>query len=372
VLTGFLGFSARPAAGHCRRPSHFTVAVALAVTLTGGCREHQEPDVFAARLAMRTAIRRLRPMALEKSRYLERLVADAEITTARETYAPFWRPLEGSAQASWLRAVRAASEATREANRKRSTARERYLVLLPQAQDDVARARAEIRETGMGRREAAALERALTSLATARRFTQAGDYLRGAEKLLKAREFATVVHKGWSSVHARFTDPRLIAQWHQWAEAAIEESRVTGETVILVDKLHRRLLLYREGLRMVSFPAELGANGLRRKEHAGDRATPEGRYRVVQLKQNSSTKYYKALLINYPNDDDRERFSHGKRRGTIPTRAGIGNLIEIHGEGGEGRDWTDGCVALANSDMDTVFARANIGTSVTIVGRYDH
>lgn len=371
MLTALSGFSARPAAGSRRRPSLFGLALALAAGLTAGCGEPEEPDVFAARMAMRTAIRRLRPVALEKSRYLERLVADAEIATARETNAPFWRPLDGYAQASWLRAVHAASEAVREASQKRSTARGHYLALLPQAQDDLARARAEMRETGMGRREAAAIERAQTSLNTARRFAQAGDYLRAAEKLGKAREFTAVVHKGWSAVHARFTDPRLIVQWRQWAEEAIEESRVSGETVILVDKLHRRLHLYVQGLRMVSFPAELGANGLRRKEHAGDRATPEGRYRVVQVKQNSSTKYYKALLINYPNDDDQVRFSQGKRRGTIPTRAGIGSLIEIHGEGGEGRDWTDGCVALVNSDMDVVFARAKVGTSVTIVGRYD-
>ena len=65
------------------------------------------------------------------------------------------------------------------------------------------------------------------------------------------------------------------------------------------------------------------------------------------------------------------RFALGKVRGIIPTRVGIGNLIEIHGEGGEGRDWTDGCVALANPDMDRVFALTEVGTPVTIVGTYE-
>jgi L,D-peptidoglycan transpeptidase YkuD (ErfK/YbiS/YcfS/YnhG family) len=54
----------------------------------------------------------------------------------------------------------------------------------------------------------------------------------------------------------------------------------------------------------------------------------------------------------------------------VPANAGIGSLIEIHGEGGQGRDWTDGCVALSNSDMDRVFSHARVGTPVTIVGTF--
>ena len=65
------------------------------------------------------------------------------------------------------------------------------------------------------------------------------------------------------------------------------------------------------------------------------------------------------------------RFALGQGRGTILTGVGIGNLIEIHGDGGEGRDWTDGCVALANPDMDRVFAHVRVGTPVTIVGTYE-
>jgi lipoprotein-anchoring transpeptidase ErfK/SrfK len=56
------------------------------------------------------------------------------------------------------------------------------------------------------------------------------------------------------------------------------------------------------------------------------------------------------------------------KRGELHLRARIGGLIEIHGEGGQGRDWTNGCVALSNRDMDEVFALARVGTRVTIVG----
>jgi len=57
-----------------------------------------------------------------------------------------------------------------------------------------------------------------------------------------------------------------------------------------------------------------------------------------------------------------------KRRGELPRGSGIGGLIEIHGEGGRGQNWTDGCVALKNADMDDLFARVRNGTRVTIVG----
>ena len=52
----------------------------------------------------------------------------------------------------------------------------------------------------------------------------------------------------------------------------------------------------------------------------------------------------------------------------MPAAAGIGGLIEIHGEGGRGRDWTRGCVALANPDIDDLFRHVEVGTPVTIVG----
>jgi lipoprotein-anchoring transpeptidase ErfK/SrfK len=52
----------------------------------------------------------------------------------------------------------------------------------------------------------------------------------------------------------------------------------------------------------------------------------------------------------------------------VPDGTGPGSLIEIHGHGGTGRDWTDGCVALSNEDMDQLFSRVRVGTPVTIVG----
>jgi len=327
--------------------------------------------VAGVRGALGRAIRRVRPAYPEKARYLERLVADAEVATAGELAAPWWAATPGRGSAAWLRAAVAARRVAWAVADERNAAAARYRAVYPAVAAEVGRARSEMRETGMGRREAAALERAVVALATAERLAAAGEHARATEKLETARQLAAVVHTGWQTLHARFADPTLRAQWRRWVDLTIEESRISGDTAIVVDKLHRRLLLFQDGLKMAEFPAELGANGLRRKEHAGDRATPEGMYRVVKLKEGHQTKYYKALLINYPNDEDRVRYARAKARGTIPARAGIGSLIEIHGHGGEGQDWTDGCVALANEHMDVVFARSRIGTPVTIVGTYE-
>jgi L,D-peptidoglycan transpeptidase YkuD (ErfK/YbiS/YcfS/YnhG family) len=314
---------------------------------------------------VRLAVRLARPGAPQQARYLERLAADAETATAGEIANS---GQSGRAQAAWLRTVIAARNVARAVRTQRSSARRRYETLFPAVDASMKRAGAEIHEAGMGRREAAAMQRATTAFNTALRLVMAGQYGPAADKLEVARDMTAVVHQSWRSVHLRFGDPGLLAQWKSWTDTAISKSRLTGEAVVLVDKLRRRLSVYQGGEWAKTFNAELGANGLQRKAHAGDRATPEGIYRVVERKQGRATNYYKALLINYPNDEDRERYADGKRTGTIPRRAAIGGLIEIHGEGGEGRDWTDGCVALANQDMDWLFDRTPVGTLVVIVG----
>jgi hypothetical protein len=321
--------------------------------------------VDAARRAVHAAVQLARPNAPLQARYLERLAADAEIATAAEIADP---AQAGRSQAAWLRTVIAARDVARNVRSQRGAARHRYEVLFPAVDASMKRAGAEIHEAGMGRREAAAMERAAVAFNTALRLALAGRHGPAADKLEIARDMTEVVHQSWRAVHLRFGDSRLLAQWKSWAGAGIAESRLTGHAVILVDKLRRRLAVYQGGEWAKSFSAELGANGLQRKAHAGDRATPEGSYRVVERKQGTATNYYKALLINYPNDEDVARFADGKRTGTIPRRAGIGGLIEIHGEGGEGRDWTDGCVALTNQDMDWLFDHAPVGTLVVIVG----
>ena len=92
--------------------------------------------------------------------------------------------------------------------------------------------------------------------------------------------------------------------------------------------------------------------------------TPEGRYKIV--KKNAQSRYYKALLIDYPNESDKRRFALAKKKGLIPAGAAIGGLIEIHGGGKD--SLTNGCVGVENSVMDRLFPEVSVGTVVTIIG----
>jgi murein L,D-transpeptidase YafK len=120
------------------------------------------------------------------------------------------------------------------------------------------------------------------------------------------------------------------------------------------------------------FEVELGYNGLERKLKSGDGATPEGLYRVVRRKGRGETRYYKALLLDYPNAEDRQRFRVAKANGEVHRSTSIGSLIEVHGDGGRGTNWTDGCVAVTNEEMDYLFEKLPVGSPVVIVGSYEN
>ena len=236
------------------------------------------------------------------------------------------------------------------------------------AQPRVDKAASRIGRSGMRGREAGLVAAARARLGTARRLEANGELESAIEHAAAALELAAELDVSWNRTRERLVDPDLLAVWRQQARATIDESRRSGGPAVVVDKLHRRLVLYRAGREVAAYSAEFGGGGLERKLYSGDRATPEGRYRVTVKKAPGATKYHLALLIDYPNAEDRRRYREAAAEGAVPAGAGIGGLIEIHGDGGTGRDWTDGCVALHNDDMDRLFPQVTVGTPVTIVG----
>jgi len=156
--------------------------------------------------------------------------------------------------------------------------------------------------------------------------------------------------------------------WKNWVTRTINDSKKNRNYSIIIDKFSRKCYVYQNGVKKLEFTAELGKNWVGDKRVRGDKATPEGMYKVTKKIDGRSTKYYKALLIDYPNEEDKVRFNREIAQGSLPASAKIGNLIEIHGNGGKGIDWTDGCVALTDKEMDSVFRIAKVGTPVTIVG----
>lgn len=165
---------------------------------------------------------------------------------------------------------------------------------------------------------------------------------------------------------ARFYDEQLRVKWDRDAQNLLRWTRQSGRSAILVDKLEHRCLLLSNGRVAKSYVANLSRNWHRIKVQEQDASTPEGEYKVKQ--KIAASSFGAALLLDYPNAVDWQRFNAMKRSGEIAPRARIGGAIEIHGKGRLNSDWTDGCVALENSDMEDLFKRAYVGMPVTIVG----
>ena len=183
------------------------------------------------------------------------------------------------------------------------------------------------------------------------RLTMASGYIKASEDILLP-------------IFNRYTDKTLIEKWKRWVDEIAAESREKGTSAIVVSKIDRSLTIYKHGRPFKTYEIGIGRNGLSDKLLAGDGATPEGSYRVI--KKLSRSRYRKALLLNYPNDEDRRDFLRLKKRGLIPQRAGMGGLIEIHGGGKEGM--TYGCVSLENRHIDEVFELVPLGAPVANVG----
>jgi murein L,D-transpeptidase YafK len=117
------------------------------------------------------------------------------------------------------------------------------------------------------------------------------------------------------------------------------------------------------------YPVVLGHNPRNDKLEQGDRCTPEGVYRVVTKYPHS--KWSKFILLNYPTRENWLKFSEAKRRGQIPFDAQIGGDIGIHGTEYDyknilGENWTFGCIALKNRDIDELYRLVQTGSIVVI------
>jgi hypothetical protein len=156
--------------------------------------------------------------------------------------------------------------------------------------------------------------------------------------------------------------------WKRWVDRTLYDSRKNNDYSIIVDKFSRKCFVYLCGTKKYEFEAELGKNWVGDKRTRGDLATPEGMYKITKKIDTGRTKYYKALLLDYPNEEDKIKFRSEIEHGSLPASAKIGGLIEIHGNGGKGVDWTEGCIALTDNEMDVVFRLVKVGTPVTIIG----
>lgn len=202
----------------------------------------------------------------------------------------------------------------------------------------------------------------------ARAFFEEGQFERSIEASDKAGQMLISQTTVLSSELGRYADHGRIGRWQQMVKETIEWSRRHRTSAIVVSKADRVLTLYKNGQKVLSYPVRLGFNGIREKRYQGDGATPEGRYRIAGKRGQGQTQFYRALLLDYPNEEDRRRFQSARKTGLIPASKGIGGQIEIHGVENELMAQTLGCVMLENTQMVYLYDRVEKGTPVTIVG----
>lgn len=193
-----------------------------------------------------------------------------------------------------------------------------------------------------------------------------GEYMQANKKITDAEYLlSSSYEEATTNLKNYFT---AFPTWRKWINTTIKESEKNGDYSIIIDKFSRKCLIYFSGTKKFEFDAELGSNWVGDKRFKGDKATPEGMYKITKKIEGGRTKYYKALLLDYPNDEDKIKFRSEIENGTLPANSKIGGLIEIHGNGGKGIDWTEGCIALTDREIDVVYRNVRVGTPVTIVG----
>jgi murein L,D-transpeptidase YafK len=137
-------------------------------------------------------------------------------------------------------------------------------------------------------------------------------------------------------------------------------------TEVLVLKSEHKLLLLDAGNNVIrSYVIAIGRGGVQAKERQGDHRTPEGFYIIDRRRKDS--RFHRALHVSYPNDTDRER---ARKLGVEP-----GGDIMIHGiQNGLGWlgslhrvvDWTDGCMAVTDPEIEEIWSAVPDGTPVEI------
>ncbi len=131
-------------------------------------------------------------------------------------------------------------------------------------------------------------------------------------------------------------------------------------TAVVVHKAERRMFLLHGNQVLEEYDIALGGNPVGDKQFEGDMKTPEGQYFISR--RNPNSRYYLSLGISYPNDQDRaEAAALGKKPG--------GDIF-IHGQGDAGHgkrtDWTAGCIAVKDRQMEDIYAMVRVGTPIFI------
>lgn len=168
------------------------------------------------------------------------------------------------------------------------------------------------------------------------------------------------------------TAPALLAALCLASLALQPESQAAPPRVteIRIGKSDHTLALIAGDRVVKSYRVAIGPGGAGPKRMEGDKVTPVGTYTITGRIKGL---FHEFLVVSYPNDEDRRRHAAARKRGELPAGVGVGFGIGIHGVGVKAwngvhkeSDWTLGCVALDDAEIDEVASRVADGTKVVI------
>lgn len=158
---------------------------------------------------------------------------------------------------------------------------------------------------------------------------------------------------------------------------------------LVIDRSEHKLIVKKDGSTLRTFKVALGSGGRKAKLQEGDHKTPKGTYQISKIRD--SQRFHMFMQLNYPNMKDAgralknhvitrkqyqailEAHSYGR---LPPQNTALGGAIGIHGIGFETKDkleihqiadWTQGCIALRNTEIEELSRFIHVGTTVSII-----
>jgi murein L,D-transpeptidase YafK len=149
------------------------------------------------------------------------------------------------------------------------------------------------------------------------------------------------------------------------ARANLSYEEQTKADLVIVYKGDRILQLKRGGRVLKTFPVALGREPRGPKLQEGDGRTPEGVYTLDW--RNPNSRFHRAIHISYPREGEAvNAIRWGVSPGGQIMLHGLPNGVLAEQVGHPRRDWTDGCIALTNEQIDEIWARVEDGTTIII------
>ena len=134
---------------------------------------------------------------------------------------------------------------------------------------------------------------------------------------------------------------------------------------IIVYKSQHKMDLVSNGKVIKSYKVALGGNPVGPKTRQGDHRTPEGHYRIDT--KNAHSRFHLSLHVSYPNAEDQERARKlGVRPGGDIMIHGLPDRYAYLGALHRNYDWTDGCIAVTNAEIEEIWKLVAVGTEVEI------